>query len=89
MIRSEFEGANVVYRIHGDRASELTGTKSKEHFAKQGILVTSTPGYEPNNNPRAEKGIGLVKLRARAMLLSFTDPRDRQDLWPMAVQHAA
>ncbi|CAK0867649.1 unnamed protein product [Prorocentrum cordatum] len=89
MIRSEFEGANVVYRIHGDRASELTGTKSKEHFAKQGILVTSAPGYEPNNNPRAEKGIGLVKLRARAMLLSFTDPRDRQDLWPMAVQHAA
>ncbi|CAK0858473.1 unnamed protein product [Prorocentrum cordatum] len=89
MIRSEFEGANVMHRIHGDRASELTGTKSKEHFAKQGILVTSTPGHEPNNNPRAEKGIGLVKWRARAMLLSFTDPRDRQDLWPMAAQHAA
>ncbi|CAK0910095.1 unnamed protein product, partial [Prorocentrum cordatum] len=89
MIRSEFEGANVARRIHGDRASELTRTKSKEHFAKQGILVISTLGYEPNNNPRAEKGVGLVKLRARALLLSFPDPRDRQDLWPLAVQHAA
>ncbi|CAK0840871.1 unnamed protein product [Prorocentrum cordatum] len=88
-IRSEFEGANAARRIHGDRASELAGTKSKEHFAKQGILVTSAPGREPNNNPRADKGIGLVKLRARAMLLSFPDPRDRQDLWPLAVQHAA
>ena len=88
-IRDECEGSNVVYRIHGDKAGELTGPKAKAQFAKQGIRVTSTPGYEPGNNGRAEKGVGLIKVHARAMLLTIPDERDRQELWPFAVQHAA
>ena len=83
-IRAEFEGADVVYRIHGDRASELTGTLVKEHFAKKKVVVTSTPGFEADANGRAEKGVGLTKLRARAMLLSFENIiEDRQAVWPM------
>ncbi|CAK0886282.1 unnamed protein product [Prorocentrum cordatum] len=82
-IRSEFEGADVVYRIHGGRASELTGTLVKEHFAKKKVVVTSTPGFEADANGRAEKGVGLTKLRARAMLLSFENVEDRQAAWPM------
>ena len=60
-ISNEHEGAQVVYRIHGDRASELTGAKVRDHFAPQRIVVTSTPGHEPNNNGRAERGIGIIK----------------------------
>ncbi|CAK0848315.1 unnamed protein product [Prorocentrum cordatum] len=35
------------------------------------------------------RGIGVAKLRARAMLLSFSDPLDRQALWARAMQHSA
>ncbi|CAK0818301.1 unnamed protein product [Prorocentrum cordatum] len=59
-IRKEFEGADVVYRIHGDRASEVTSEKVQHYFDERHIAVTSTPGYEPNANKRAEKGVGLI-----------------------------
>ncbi|CAK0805863.1 unnamed protein product, partial [Prorocentrum cordatum] len=88
-IRREFEGADVVYRIHGDRASEVTGAQVRHYFAERHIAVTSTPGYEPNANPRAERGVGLIKQCARAMLLAFPSMADRQALWPRAVTHAA
>lgn len=87
-IRCEFEGARVVYRIHGDRASELTGEQVCAHFEEQHLTVSCTPGFERNANGKAEKGVGLIKQRARAMLLGFPSMVDRQALWPCADQHA-
>ena len=57
-IRKEYGGADVVYRIHGDRASELTGEGVVEHFRAQHIAVTKTPGFEPSANGRAERAVG-------------------------------
>ena len=62
----------AVYRIHADRAKELTGDYIKGRFnTNWGIRVTETPGHEPNANPRAESAIGVVKPRARAMLVAL------------------
>ncbi|CAK0894421.1 unnamed protein product [Prorocentrum cordatum] len=81
----------AVYRIHADRAGELAGPVIKrEMAARHDIATTSTAGAEPNSNGRAERAVGLVKGKARAMLLApvFT-AADRQALWPAAVCHAA
>ena len=63
--------APVVYRIHGDRAGELTGPAARLHFEAAGIVITSTPGYEPNNNGRAERGIGIMQGRSRTLLMAL------------------
>ncbi|CAK0824458.1 unnamed protein product [Prorocentrum cordatum] len=84
-------GCKAVYRIHADRAGELAGPVIKrEMAARHDIATTSTAGAEPNSNGRAERAVGLVKGKARAMLLApvFT-AADRQALWPAAVCHAA
>ena len=88
-INAQFS-AQAVFRIHGDAAHEVTGPEIAAAFGKQGILVTKTPGYEPNNNGRAEKGIGLMKGRARANLMRKRFTRvDRDQLWACSVQHAS
>ncbi|CAK0841691.1 unnamed protein product, partial [Prorocentrum cordatum] len=83
----EFQ-CKAVFRMHADGARELSGPQVRAGLAGQGIVVTSTPGYEPDNNPRAERGIGVVKQRARAMLMALP-PADREQLWPAAVQHSS
>ncbi|CAK0845573.1 unnamed protein product [Prorocentrum cordatum] len=85
-VELEFQ-ARVVYRVHADQARELSGPKVSAALATQGIVVTSTPGHEADNNPRAERGIGIIKQRARAMLA--VGAADREQLWPAAVVHAA
>ena len=76
----------AVFRIHADRAKELTGEEIDDHFCRQGIRVTETPGYEPNANPRADSAVGVVKTRARIMLQSLAD--EGRPCWPLALQHA-
>ena len=51
-------------------------------------MVTSTAGYEPNANGRAERAIGLLKEQTRAMVLG-SNLDNHQELWPLAVKHAA
>ena len=76
----------AVYRMHGDRASELTGEAVTEYFEERGVRVTETAGYEPNANGRAESAIGVIKTKARVMLMGL-GPTGKA-LWPAAVQHA-
>ncbi|CAK0907605.1 unnamed protein product [Prorocentrum cordatum] len=83
----EFQ-TRCVFRLHAHCARELSGPRVRERMAGHGVLVTNTPGWEPNNNGRAERGIGAIKQRARAMLIAL-EPADREQLWPAAVQHAA
>ncbi|CAK0841897.1 unnamed protein product, partial [Prorocentrum cordatum] len=89
-VNLEFQGP-AAFRLHGDKAGELTGRAVKGHMAsRHHIAVTSTAGGEPNSNPRAERGVGVVKTRARAMLMAEgLNAEDRQALWPAAVPHAA
>ena len=57
--------SQVVYRMHSDKAPELAGPRAKEWGRSRGIVVTSTAGYDPNSNGRAERAIGLLKERTR------------------------
>ena len=90
-INLEFKGnvvSQVVYRLHGDKAPELTGLRAKEWGRTRGIVVTSTAAYEPNANGRAERAIGLIKEQTRAMVIGSA-LNEAQELWPLAVKHAA
>ena len=77
---------HAVFRMHGDRASELTGPSVKAYFRPKGVRITEAAGYEPNASPRAESASGVIKTRARVMLSSLGS-RGRT-LWPAAAQHA-
>ena len=76
----------AVCRIHADRAKDITGEAIDDHFCRQGVRVTETPGYKPNANPRAESAVNVVKTRANVMLVVFGPPG--RVLWPAAVHHA-
>ena len=81
----------AVFRIHADRAQELSGERISAAMAKLGVLVTSTAGVDSNANGRAERGVRWVKELSRTLLMAFfggTLPiDDRKMLWPFAVTH--
>ena len=87
-INLEFQ-CQAVYRVHADQAQELTGSAVKNALAENNVLVTMTAGKEPNANGRAERAIGILKQRARSMLMVFVDKSDRSELWAAAIQHAS
>ncbi|CAK0814311.1 unnamed protein product, partial [Prorocentrum cordatum] len=86
-VELEFQ-ARVARRVHADQARGFSGPKVSAALATQGIVVTSTPGHEADNNPRAERGVGIIKQRGRAMLMTM-DAADREQPWPASVVHAA
>ena len=47
----------AVYRVHADRAQELTGDRTRKLLEDHGITVTSTAGYDNNANGRAERAV--------------------------------
>ena len=47
----------AVYRVHADRAQELTGSRIRQALEGRGIAVTSTAGYDSNANGRAERAV--------------------------------
>ena len=82
----------AVYRIHVDRAQELTGERTKTFFENQGILISSTAGYDSNANGRAERAVLFFTQKARTLLSSNIRSEMFQNklkqLWTFAVQHA-
>ena len=70
-IISKIEGkhkAKTVYRLHGDRAQELTGKLVQEKMAEIGIVVTSTAGCDPKANGRAKKAMRWLEEKTRTLL---------------------
>ena len=59
-----------MYRLHGDRAQELTGKQVQSKMADMGIVVTSTAGYDPNANGRAERAARWIKEKTRTLLVN-------------------
>ena len=84
-INAQFR-CKAVFRIHGDKASELTGEHVEQYFEPRGVTVTHTAGFDPNSNGRAEGGMDVIKTRARTMLQQLGRPG--RCLWPLALQHA-
>ena len=82
----------AVYRVHADRAQELTGDRHRTFLENQGITVTSTAGYDSNANGRAERAVLYFLQRARTLLSSNIRSEKFQNklaqLWTFAVQHA-
>ena len=82
----------AVYRVHADRAQELTGDRHRTFLENQGITVTSTAGYDSNANGRAERAVLYFLQKARTLLSSNIRSEKFQDklqgLWTFAVQHA-
>ena len=82
----------AVYRIHADRAPDLTGEWQKQLLYTKGILATSTAGYDKNSNGRAERAVQFFCTKARTMLSSNIRSEKFQKklklLCPFAVQHA-
>ena len=60
----------AVYRVHADRAPDLTGERQKQLLEAKGIMVTSTAGYDSNSNGRAERAVQFFCAKARTMLSS-------------------
>ena len=82
----------AVYRLHADRAQELTGLRPRRMLEELGVMVTTTAGYDSNANGRAERAVRFFQEKARTLL--STNIRSAQfqkklkTLWPFAVQHA-
>ena len=82
----------AVYRVHADRAPELTGPRHRMSLEAKGVMVTSTAGYDSNANGRAERAVRFFQEKARTLLATNIGSEKFQEklisLWPFAVQHA-
>ena len=83
----------AVYRLHADRAHELSGTRVRGLLESMGVAVTSTAGYDSNANGRAERAIRWIKDEVKTFLVSNIHSEKFQEkiqsLWTFAAQHAA
>ena len=52
-----YHKCKAVYRLHGDRAHELTGDRVRAAMEPRGITVTQTAGHDSNANGRAERAV--------------------------------
>ena len=53
----------AVYRIHADRAQELTGDRARLVLEEIWVIVTSRAGYDSNANGRAERAVLFFKKK--------------------------
>ena len=70
-----------ILRLHSDKASEFLTPAIRAYLSQQGIRQTVNSGYDPQGNGLAERWIGIVKVRATALL---ADARLPPDYWSYA-----
>ena len=75
-----------ILRLHSDRASEFLSPAIREYLSQQGVRQTVNSGYDPQANGLAERWIGIVKVRATALL---ADVRLPPDYWSYACRWVA
>merc|ERR1711989_89995 len=82
----------AIYRVHADRAPELTGDRAKNFLEMNGVMVTNTAGYDSNANGRAERAVQFFQAKSRTFLVSNIRSEKFQEklhqLWTFAVVHA-
>ena len=79
--------ANVVHRIHGDRAQELVGSAVRDWAYNEKIFISSTAGSDPNANSRAERAVGVLKISARTLLLGCKFGNRPGKFWALAMHY--
>ena len=74
-----------VYRVHSDKAAELTNSHWKQFLADQKIRRTTTVGSDFRANGRTESHIRRAKGLTRGLLASSECPDED---WAFAMRHA-
>ena len=75
-----------ILRLHSDKASEFWTPALRAYLSQQGVRQTVNSGYDPQGNGLAERWIGIVKVRATALL---ADVRLPPDYWSYACRWVA
>ena len=75
-----------ILRLHSDKASEFLTPTIRAYLSQQGVRQTVNSGYDPQGNGLAERWIGIVKVRATALL---ADVRLPPDYWSYACRWVA
>eukprot|EP00434_Breviolum_minutum_P036940 symbB.v1.2.032742.t1/scaffold3969.1/size47216/2 len=74
-----------ILRTHMDREKAFVSKEVTGWMAQKGLYCTYTAGDEPCGNARAEREIGVLRGRCRALMRSTNlDP----SLWALAFRHA-
>ena len=73
-----------LYRIHCDRARELTSQVVRRWTLDRGIITTLTTGSSYKANGRVEAEVGATKRAVRTMISAGLCPLD---FWPLAARH--
>ena len=75
-----------ILRLHSDKASEFLSPAIRTYLSQQGVRQTVNSGYDPQANGLAERWIGIVKVRATALLADVLLP---PDYWSYACRWVA
>ena len=75
-----------ILRLHSDKASEFLSSAIRTYLSQQVVRQTVNSGYDPQANGLAGRWIGIVKVRATALL---ADVRLPPDYWSYACRWVA
>ena len=75
-----------ILRLHSDKASEFLSPPIRAYLSQSGVRQTVNSGYDPQANGLAERWIGIVKVRATALL---ADVRLPPEYWSYACRWVA
>ena len=75
-----------VLRLHSDKAKEFLAKSVRSLLKAHGIRQTTNSGYDPAANGIAERWVGIVKVRATALLAEHRLP---PDYWAYACKWVA
>ena len=87
-LTSKGDSDRDIVRFHSDDDPSFK-KDFKQLLVDESIEQTDTGGYDPQNNSRTERRIGLLKERTRALLFQCTAGLIYYDkLWGVAIKHA-
>ena len=75
-----------VLRLHSDKAKEFLAASVRKLLRSHGIRQTTNSGYDPAANGIAERWVGIIKVRATALLAEHRLP---PDYWTYACKWVA
>ena len=73
-----------VFRLHTDRARELTSAPMRRWTLDRGIITTFTSGSSFKCNGRVEAEVGIIKRMIRTLVSSGSCTLTQ---WPLAARH--
>ena len=75
-----------ILRLHSDKAKEFLFSMMRAYLSQQGVRQTMKSGYDPDGNGLAERWVGIIKVRATALL---ADVRLPPEYWSYACRWIA